>query len=295
MTDNNNLRKDDLLLVLRTATADIGNERKRQEFICIDLLSQRDRTRVAEITAATPLPLDQLDVGKYMKIRVWLMHVNRISRKKMRLKEKHRIGIIGGRIGKKTGVTIQVVVFCPFFGICFYLDFVLGLIKWTEPITWNRTRSDKNGMGRVRIMSIIRTEHDFLYGGFSIRKSTYLISSVIESTTIRNQESSLKIDIIQIISYELLCKFRDACLIYWDATLKRVATFKYVWSPKNKTWIVSITWLVAALVIMINGYILLEFSSSEVDSIIYTSFVTVHGFVCCIHIRHHCLWHKFTP
>lgn len=101
------------------------------------------------------------------------------------------------------------------------------------------------------------------------------------------------IDHSQLQSFQLLSLLQ--CLIYWDATLKRVATFKYVWSPKNKTWIVSITWLVAALVIMINGYILLEFSSSEVDSIIYTSFVTVHGFVCCIHIRHHCLWHKFTP
>lgn len=82
-----------MLLVLRPATAGIGNDGKRQEFICIYLST--------------------FAVNKYMKIRVWLMHVNMISRKKMRLKEKHRIGIIGGRTRNKTGVTIQVVVFCP--------------------------------------------------------------------------------------------------------------------------------------------------------------------------------------
>nr|ABR27746.1 metal transporter NRAMP3 [Noccaea caerulescens] len=37
----------------------------------------------------------------------------------------------------------------------------------------------------------------------------------------------------------------------------------------------TIAWLVAALVIMINGYLLIEFFSSEVSGIVYTGFVTV--------------------
>lgn len=37
----------------------------------------------------------------------------------------------------------------------------------------------------------------------------------------------------------------------------------------------TIAWLVAALVIMINGYLLLEFFSSEVSGVLYTGFVTM--------------------
>nr|VDC80721.1 unnamed protein product [Brassica rapa] len=42
----------------------------------------------------------------------------------------------------------------------------------------------------------------------------------------------------------------------------------------------TIAWLVAALVIMINGYLLLEFFSSEVSGVIYTGFVTL--FSLCV-------------